>query len=81
MKTKKLKDVCTDIFAGAALFTNDNLSRDYKNGGYRIIRLADIQNNEISFDNPVRLFELYKIKHGIRHIYKLCCCLFKTQKK
>jgi hypothetical protein len=51
MKIRKLKDICTDIFAGAALFTNDNLSRDYKNGGYRVIRLADIQNNEISFEN------------------------------
>lgn len=28
---------------------NNELSRDYKNGGYRVIRLADIQNNEISF--------------------------------
>ena len=51
MKTLKLKDLCSDIFAGAALFTNDNLYRDYKNGGFRVIRLADIQNNEISFDN------------------------------
>jgi hypothetical protein len=49
MKTQKLKDICTDIFAGAAIFTNDSLSRDYKDGGYRVIRLADIQNNEISF--------------------------------
>ncbi|MDR0398670.1 MAG: restriction endonuclease subunit S [Endomicrobium sp.] len=49
MKTLKLRDICTDIFAGATIFTNDELSRDYKNGGYRVIRLADIQNNEISF--------------------------------
>ncbi|MDR1104229.1 MAG: restriction endonuclease subunit S [Endomicrobium sp.] len=49
MKTLKLKEICTDIFAGAAIFDNDSLSRDYKNGGYRVIRLADIQNNEISF--------------------------------
>ncbi|MDR3256308.1 MAG: restriction endonuclease subunit S [Endomicrobium sp.] len=49
METLKLQDICTDIFAGAALFSNDNLSRDYQNGGYRVIRLADIQNNEIYF--------------------------------
>jgi len=49
MKARKLQDICTDIFAGAAIFSNDSLSRDYKNGGYRVIRLADIQNNEISF--------------------------------
>ncbi|MDR2426380.1 MAG: restriction endonuclease subunit S [Endomicrobium sp.] len=47
MKTLKLQDICTDIFAGAAIFDNDRLSREYKNGGYRVIRLADIQNNEI----------------------------------
>jgi hypothetical protein len=51
MKIQKLKDICIDIFAGAALFTNDNLSRDYQNGGYRVIRLADIQNNDISFED------------------------------
>jgi hypothetical protein len=51
MKTLKLQDICTDIFAGAAIFTNNSLSRKYKNGRYRVIRLADIQNNEISFDN------------------------------
>ncbi|MDR3092746.1 MAG: restriction endonuclease subunit S [Endomicrobium sp.] len=51
MKIQKLKDICTDIFSGAALFTNDNLSRDYKDGGYRVIRLADIQNNDISFED------------------------------
>jgi mRNA-degrading endonuclease RelE of RelBE toxin-antitoxin system len=49
MKTLKLQDICADIFAGAAIFDNDSLSRDYKNGGYRVIRLADIQNNEIYF--------------------------------
>jgi hypothetical protein len=49
MKTLKLKDICTDIFAGAAIFDNDSLSRVYKDGGYRVIRLADIQNNELSF--------------------------------
>lgn len=47
MKTQKLRDTCADIFAGATIFTNDNISRDYKNGGYRVIRLADIQNNKI----------------------------------
>jgi mRNA-degrading endonuclease RelE of RelBE toxin-antitoxin system len=51
MKTLKLQEICTDIFAGAAIFDNDSLSRDYKNGGYRVIRLADIQNNEISFSD------------------------------
>jgi hypothetical protein len=49
MKTLKLQDICTDIFAGAAIFDNDNLSRDYKDNGYMVIRLADIQNNEICF--------------------------------
>ncbi|MDR3306495.1 MAG: restriction endonuclease subunit S [Endomicrobium sp.] len=49
MKTLKLQAICADIFAGAALFNNDNLSRDYQNGGYRVIRLTDIQNNEIYF--------------------------------
>jgi hypothetical protein len=49
MKTLKLQDICTDIFARAAIFDNDSLSRDYKNNGYRVIRLADIQNNEIYF--------------------------------
>ncbi|MDR1926380.1 MAG: restriction endonuclease subunit S [Endomicrobium sp.] len=49
MKTQKLWNICTDIFAGATIFTNDNLSRDYVDGGYRVIRLADIQNNEICF--------------------------------
>jgi hypothetical protein len=49
MKILKLKDICADIFAGATIFTNDSLARDYKDGGYRVIRLADIQNNEISF--------------------------------
>ncbi|MDR3306575.1 MAG: restriction endonuclease subunit S [Endomicrobium sp.] len=49
MKTQKLQDICADIFAGATIFANNNLSRDYKNGGYRVIRLADIQNNEIYF--------------------------------
>ncbi|MDR3275286.1 MAG: restriction endonuclease subunit S [Endomicrobium sp.] len=51
MKTLKLKDVCSDIFAGAALFTNDALSLEYKTNGFRVIRLADIQNNELSFEN------------------------------
>ncbi len=51
MKIQKLKDICTDIFSGATIFNNDKLSRDYKDGGYRVIRLADIQNNEISFEN------------------------------
>ena len=51
MKTLKLKDICSDIFAGAALFTNDALSREHKPNGFRVIRLADIQNNELSFDN------------------------------
>jgi hypothetical protein len=49
MKTLKLRDICTDIFAGATIFTNDELSREYKDGGYRVVRLADIQNNEIFF--------------------------------
>jgi hypothetical protein len=49
MKRLKLKEMYTDIFAGATIFTNDELSRDYKNGGYRVIRLAHIQNNEIFF--------------------------------
>jgi hypothetical protein len=47
MKVLKLQDICTDIFAGAAIFNNDNLSRDYKDDGYRVIRLADIQNNKL----------------------------------
>jgi hypothetical protein len=49
MKTQRLRDICADIFAGATIFANNSLSRDYKNGGYRVIRLADIENNEISF--------------------------------
>jgi hypothetical protein len=49
MKTLTLQEICTDIFAGATIFTNNELSRDYKDGGFRVIRLADIQNNEISF--------------------------------
>ncbi|MDR2251251.1 MAG: hypothetical protein LBD98_00165 [Endomicrobium sp.] len=49
MKTLKLQDICADIFAGAAIFDNDSLSRDYKDGWCRVIRLADIQNNELSF--------------------------------
>ncbi|MDR2818123.1 MAG: restriction endonuclease subunit S [Endomicrobium sp.] len=49
MKTLALQEICTDIFAGATIFTNNTLSRDYKNDGFRVIRLADIQNNEISF--------------------------------
>ncbi|MDR3048814.1 MAG: restriction endonuclease subunit S [Elusimicrobiota bacterium] len=51
MKIKKLQDICADIFSGATIFTNDNLSRKYYSGGYRVIRLADIQNNEISFED------------------------------
>jgi hypothetical protein len=49
IKLLKLKDICSDIFAGAALFTNNELSRTCKNSSYRVIRLADIQNNDISF--------------------------------
>jgi hypothetical protein len=49
METLTLQEICTDIFAGATIFTNNTLSRDYKNDGFRVIRLADIQNNEISF--------------------------------
>jgi hypothetical protein len=41
----KLKDICSDIFAGAALFTNNELFRDCADNGYRVIRLADIQND------------------------------------
>ncbi|MDR3256990.1 MAG: restriction endonuclease subunit S [Endomicrobium sp.] len=51
MKTLKLKDICSDIFTGAALFTNDALSHEYKPNGFRVIRLADIQNNELSFED------------------------------
>lgn len=49
MKKQKLKDICIDIYAGAAIFTNDDLEKDCAMSGYRVIRLADIQNNEISF--------------------------------
>jgi hypothetical protein len=49
MKTLTLQEMCSDIFAGATIFTNDELSRNCKNIGFRVIRLADIQNNYISF--------------------------------
>ncbi|MDR1087491.1 MAG: restriction endonuclease subunit S [Endomicrobium sp.] len=49
MKTLTLQEICTDIFAGATIFTNNTLSREYNDDGFRVIRLADIQNNEISF--------------------------------
>jgi hypothetical protein len=49
MKTQTLQEICADIFAGATIFTNNALSREHNDDGYRVIRLADIQNNEISF--------------------------------
>jgi type I restriction enzyme M protein len=49
MEIKKLQDICAYIFSGPAICTNENLSKNYIEGGYRIIRLADIQNNEICF--------------------------------
>jgi hypothetical protein len=49
MKYLTLQKICTDIFAGATIFTNNTLSREYNNDCFRVIRLADIQNNEISF--------------------------------
>ena len=49
MEQKLLKDLCIDIFPGPAIFNNDALSNEDA-GGYRVIRLADIENGEISYD-------------------------------
>ncbi|MDD3150512.1 MAG: restriction endonuclease subunit S [Candidatus Gastranaerophilales bacterium] len=49
MKFELLKNLCVDIFAGPSIFTNKSLSHE-DTGGYRVIRLADIENDEISYE-------------------------------
>jgi hypothetical protein len=47
--TKIAGHLYCDIFAGATIFDNDSLSQKHKDNGYRVIKLTNIQNNEIYF--------------------------------
>ncbi|MDR1087665.1 MAG: hypothetical protein LBL16_05515 [Endomicrobium sp.] len=56
----KLKDICSDIFAGAALFTNNELFRDCADNGYRVIRTENAEYKKPKI--KLKLSDIYNIK-------------------